>query len=65
MGEGLYIAIQVLSDWRVIVIAVGTFLVWAILRRVGSVYRRPKMPVRRAGRRIPPVPGVPSKGARP
>lgn len=41
----LGIAIQVISDWRVIFITVTVLLLWAALRYIGSVYhRRPRRP---------------------
>ena len=48
------LSIRVLEDWRVIAVAIGSILVWAILRRVGAVYR--SLPSLR-----PPVVRGPSK----
>jgi hypothetical protein len=41
------LSLRVLEDWRVIFIAIGSIIVWTILRRVGAVYhvgprRRPQ-----------------------
>ncbi|MDA8427533.1 MAG: hypothetical protein M0Z80_15510 [Treponema sp.] len=43
------LSMQVLSDWRVVFVALGSIIVWSILRRVGVVYhagprRRPQAP---------------------
>lgn len=62
MGESLEIAIMVLSDWRVIAVAVGTIILWALLRYVGSVYRRPKLPAKRRSPRVAPG-AAPATGA--
>ncbi len=52
---------RVLSDWRVLFIAVATLLAWTALRYVGMVYdRRPR---RAAPRRIAPRPARPSAKA--
>jgi len=43
------LSIRVLSDWRVVFVALGSIILWAILRRVGVVYhtipsQRPRSP---------------------
>lgn len=54
----LAVSIKVLSDWRVLFIAVAVILLWATLRYVGSVYRN-RSP-RRKGPRIVPSPKMAS-----
>jgi hypothetical protein len=48
------ISLRVLSDWRVIAIALLTLGVWAVLRYVGMVYRRPVL----RPRARPPAPAA-------
>jgi hypothetical protein len=59
---------RVLSDWRVVFIAVATILAWAALRYVGMVYdRRPrrKAAVRSSFRPAAPAPRAPRAQAAP
>lgn len=42
--ESLELALLVLKDWRVIATTIAVLLAWSILRYVGLVYRRPRLP---------------------
>jgi len=42
--ESLELALLVLKDWRVIATTLAVILAWSILRYVGLVYRRPRLP---------------------
>jgi hypothetical protein len=65
MSESIGIAVQVLSDWRVIAVAVATLLVWTLLRYVGVVYRKPRLPSsKKAGGRAVAGKGAASKAPR-
>lgn len=44
-GAAIAVSLKVLADWRVIAIAVGTLLLWAALRYVGTVYHK-RIPTR-------------------
>ena len=55
LNEALTLSTKVLADWRVIAVTLAIFLVWAALRYVGSVYRRP-YPRSRPTARIAPKP---------
>ncbi len=43
----MQLSLQVLADWRIIAVALGSILVWALLRYVGMVYYRRPKPKRR------------------
>ena len=61
LAAALELSLKVLSDWRVIAIALVVILAWAALRYVGSVYRRRPPRAAMRGHSAPP-PAPPASG---
>jgi hypothetical protein len=66
--ESISVTLSVLGDWRMILVTIVTILTWALLRYVGMVYRRKKIPGGRGVKRHPsakekPKPEASSKQA--
>ncbi|MDP3177462.1 MAG: hypothetical protein Q8M76_06135 [Spirochaetaceae bacterium] len=55
VGDYLNVCLAVVSDYRVIAIAVATILLWAALRYIGMVYGRKPSRKRLRPRRSVPV----------
>ncbi len=61
LAQSLSIALKVLSDWRVLFIALAAILVWAALRYVGIVYSRAPRSKPRASAPKPRAAAKPSR----